>query len=1010
MEFTRRDFLKIGATLGGAVAGSQVFQAVTVPAAPVHAAQQTPSRQLVAYPPPESWEHWEEYDISQLPRKVKRAYTLVPTVCFNCEASCSMLAYVDKETFRIRKFEGNPAHTSARGRLCAKGPANLNLVYDPDRILYPLKRAGRRGEGKWQRISWDQALDEIAGKMRQVMQEGRRHEIMYHYGRAGEDGFMYRLTQSWGIDGINSHTNICSSGARFGAYLTWGDDDRPSPDFANARVIFLMSAHLESGHYFNPHAQRITEGRMKGAKLVVVDPRLSNTASLADYWLPTHPGTESALLLAIANVMIQEESFDREYVRRWFNWEQYMAEEHPTRPQTFEEFIRILKELYGRFTPEYAEQQTGVSARKIVEVAHLIAEAGGRVATMPWRNAFQGNRYGGVIARDLYFVLGLAGAIGVKGGTMPADWHKLVPPHPYNPPAPAFWNDLLYPKEWPLAFYEMSEILPHLLREQPDRKLAVYFQRVFNPVWTYPNGAAWIEMLRDESKVEMFVSLSPTWSESNWFADYILPMGTAAERHDNVSMETYPGRWVAFRQPVLRVAREQAGQKVDLTYQANVGEVWEEVEFWIQLNWKIDPDGSLGVRKWWESKKNSGTPMTMDEYWGEVWERTPGLKEKALREGLTPLQYMRKYGAYELRNNVYREHEEEIPAEKLAGTQVEPVTGVIRDSKGNAIGVMVDGVPRRGFKTPSRKLEFYSKTIKDFHWPEFAIPAEVKSHVHWENLDREQNEFALVPTFRLPTLIHTRGQSKWLYEISHTNPVWMNTADAKRMGLKSGDLIKVHTDAGYFVARVRVTEGVKPGVVCMSHHLGRWRLADNMGGSRWNSSLIELREEGQNRWRQVQTHGPQPFQVSQDHVQAFGFEDRDTARVWWSDAGVHQNFAFAPHPDPLAGNNAWHQKVRIERAGPGDRYGDVFCDSEKAFQVYLEWKKLTRPAPGPDGLRRPLWIKRPGKPMNHAYKVDGPTTYPDGQAALAAIRAEEEAAKAAPGQGSPGTSPPPAKR
>lgn len=97
---------------------------------------------------------------------------------------------------------------------------------------------------------------------------------------------MERVLGAWGVDGHNSHTNVCSSSARFGYYI-WCGMDRPSPDHANARFILLISSHLETGHYFNPHAQRIIEGKMKGAKLAVMDPRLSSTASMADYWLPT---------------------------------------------------------------------------------------------------------------------------------------------------------------------------------------------------------------------------------------------------------------------------------------------------------------------------------------------------------------------------------------------------------------------------------------------------------------------------------------------------------------------------------------------------------------------------------------------------------------------------------------------------------------------------------------------------------------------------------------------------
>ena len=121
-----------------------------------------PDGRMSQYPPPGRWDDWVEWDGKAWPRKVARRYTLVPTVCFNCESACGLLAYVDRETLDIRKFEGNPAHPGSRGRNCAKGPATLNQVYDPERILYPLKRVGPRGAGRWKRITWDEALREIA--------------------------------------------------------------------------------------------------------------------------------------------------------------------------------------------------------------------------------------------------------------------------------------------------------------------------------------------------------------------------------------------------------------------------------------------------------------------------------------------------------------------------------------------------------------------------------------------------------------------------------------------------------------------------------------------------------------------------------------------------------------------------------------------------------------------------------------------------------------------------------
>ena len=124
---------------------------------------------LTNYPPIDRWDDWVEYDSKAWPKKVPRRYMLIPTVCFNCESACGLLAYVDKETLEIQKFEGNPVHPGSRGRNCAKGPATKNQIYDPERILYPLKRVGQRGEGKWQRVTWDEVLDDIAGRMRKAI-------------------------------------------------------------------------------------------------------------------------------------------------------------------------------------------------------------------------------------------------------------------------------------------------------------------------------------------------------------------------------------------------------------------------------------------------------------------------------------------------------------------------------------------------------------------------------------------------------------------------------------------------------------------------------------------------------------------------------------------------------------------------------------------------------------------------------------------------------------------------
>ncbi|PYM13789.1 MAG: formate dehydrogenase [Candidatus Rokuibacteriota bacterium] len=920
---------------------------------------------LASYPPVEKWDDWKEYDPAAWPRKVARRYQLIPTICFNCEAACGLLAYVDKETLRIQKFEGNPEHPGSRGRNCAKGPATLNQVTDPERIRYPLRRVGPRGGGQWERVTWDEALDDIAGRIRKALVEGRQKEVMYHLGRPGHELiYLQRVFHAWGIDGHNSHTNVCSAGARAG-YAFWHGFDRPSPDHANAKFILLLSAHLEAGHYFNPHAQRIMEARTRGAKIAVLDTRLSNTASMADWWLSPWPGTEAAILLAIARLLVADRRYDREFVRRWVNWEEYLRAERPDLPVTFESFEQAFLALYAAYTPEFAARESGVEARVIVDIARAIGDAGGALATHVWRNAAAGNLGGWQVARALELLVVLMGAVSAPGGTAPSAWNKAVPQPPMMPPPAKVWSELLMPREYPLAFFEMSFLLPHFLREGRG-KLSMYFTRVYNPVWTNPDGMSWIEMLTDEAKVERHACLTPVWSETAWFADYVLPMGHASERHDVMSQETHAARWIGFRQPVLRVAMERQGKTFDFTWQAHeaagLGQVWEEDEFWIELSWRIDPDGALGIRKYFESPYRPGEKLRIEEFYRFMFEQSvPGLPATASALHLTPLEYMRKYGAFLVEDNVYRTYQESPPPGDLEGAAVDRATNAIVKN-GQAVGVEIDGAAVVGFPTPSRKLEFFSPTLKAWKWPEQAVPNYIRSHVHWSAVDREKNEMLLLPTFRLPTLIHTRsGNSKWLNEISHANPLWINPDDARRFGVATGDLLKISTAIGYFVDKVWVTEGVRPGVIACSHHLGRWRLAEASGGERWSTALVDLRRDG-TRWTMRRVHGVQPFTS----------DDPDSARVWWQEAGVHQNLTFPVQPDPVSGQHCWHQKVTVAKPGPDDRHGDVSVDTEKSYQVYREWLAMTRPAPGPDNLRRPLWLVRSFKPHPDAYRLEGP--------------------------------------
>ncbi len=295
---------------------------------------------------------------------------------------------------------------------------------------------------------------------------------------------------------------------------------------------------------------------------------------------------------------------------------------------------------------------------------------------------------------------------------------------------------------------------------------------------------------------------------------------------------------------------------------------------------------------------------------------------------------------------------------KPAGANIVPFPTPDPDADGRRlVGVEIDGEPRRGFPTPSGRLEFYSSTLDRWGWPEYALPTYIRSHIHPERL--EDGQMPLIPTFRIPVQIHTRSaNSKWLDEIAHTNPLWIHPRDAERLSLRTGALVRVETEIGYFVVKAWVTEGIRPGIVACSHHMGRWKLDGE--GQRQLMATVALAREG-GRFSLRRKAGVAPH----DSV------DPDTRRIWWTDAGVHQNLTFPVHPDPISGMHCWHQAVRVKRAEAGDSYGDVSVDVDKAHEVYRRWLEITRPAArvSPDGTRRPYWLLRPLKPSRDAYRL-----------------------------------------
>ncbi len=1098
---SRRTFLKGTAlTVTGAVIAKGVFTTDAV-AESVNNSKFTDTPDTLSfYPPFEEWGSFAELDGTDwkrggIGRKGVQSetnpkgiyvndFTIVPTACSNCEASCGLTAWIDKKTFTVRKYMGNPLHIGSRGRNCAKGYATQSQMYDPDRIPFPIKRApgSKRGEGKWVRTSWDEVLTTIGKKYNETLKVGdelSRKLCMYHIGRPNENGFVAKVMETMGIDSYNSHTNSCSANARTAITHTT-NSDRPSPDWANSKLIFLNSSHAaDAGHFYAQSAAFIADARKKGAKLVVMDPRMSNSAGMADMWIAAWPGTETVVYLYIANRLLQEGKFNKEFVKKWFNWKELMGDSNylsfmkdqgyissVPESRNFEAYIDMMKEMYSAYDLEFTVKETHVPAYKLEALYEMILWAGKEVTSYFWRASASGNRGGWMNGKALYFMLGLCGAFGNKGGVGNFYWHNISVGDKggsatvgqgqsgKDVPAVNAWNELCWPPEWPIATNELSYILPQLLTDTEwqqkwikkgfsvPTKLALWAPRMYNPVWTQPDGFRWIEVLKDESKMELTFNLTPVWSETNWYMDYILPVGLAGERHDQHSEATMPARWTTFRQPVLRVALEKAGWKaknpnratLEAHIKAGLGEVWEENEFWFELvHSHVDPDGSLGISKMWESKRNPGKPVTIAEWYDAAFgDHLPKLRETVeadenyKNEEFPYYAYMRDHGFWAEETEIYDVHEREVKHSDSELTKDEnDVLYVNKDGSRKAVGVRVDGKNMQGLDTLSRKFEVYTQWLaKDWKWPEYAMPiypkteeekekmVHIVSHVNHSYMT-EENSFALNTVFRLPYNIHTRSaNSKHLMEISQNHdPIWINTVDAKRMGFKRGDAIRVRIvdsvsglDSGFFVAMAVPTEGVMPGTLACSHHAGRWKVVNaaeipngvsdgkvatnvaprdltnkdflaespenvgkdgygtviddfnnKMGLNSFGIPVAEIDYDGKNGTMRY-TEGIKPFKAER-----FAEYNRDSGNIWWDGlSGAWQNAVAPAHPDPVSGMHCWHQKVLLEPAQSTDRIGDIHVNYENNYKTYQAWRdELTRGLDDNSTLRRPRHIKRP---------------------------------------------------
>ena len=226
----------------------------------------------------------------------------VPTICFGCTTHCGVVGWVQDD--RVRLIEGNPLDPNSQGTVCSKANGLIAATEHPERLLYPMRRTGPRGSGRWQRISWDEALDEIADRMRPLREAGTPERFVFHYGRDKTKGFSKRFTDAFGTPHRLNRRSICSSNRRaplmsfYGREFEWESQDLERTKFVLNFGGNPMEAY-QGGQFMR---KRLMDARVDGgAKLVTFEVRPTATASVSDEYWKVNPASDGAIALAMAS-------------------------------------------------------------------------------------------------------------------------------------------------------------------------------------------------------------------------------------------------------------------------------------------------------------------------------------------------------------------------------------------------------------------------------------------------------------------------------------------------------------------------------------------------------------------------------------------------------------------------------------------------------------------------------------------------------------------------------------
>ncbi|MCB1047478.1 MAG: molybdopterin-dependent oxidoreductase [Calditrichaeota bacterium] len=455
---------------------------------------------------------------------------VVPTFCELCFWKCGVLAHVKQG--RVTKITGNPKHPLSNGRLCPRGAGGTGLLYDPDRLKTPLVRVGSRGEQKFEAVSWDTALGEVAENFEKIrVTYGPEALALFYHGYGAN--WIKHLFKAYGSPNITAPSFAQCRGPRdVGFDLTFGSGvgSPENTDMENTRCLVLIGSHLGENMH-NTQVQDFSEAIRRGVDLIVVDPRFSVAASKARHWLPVRPGSDMALLLAWAHVLVHEGGYAREYI-----------EQHAYGFGPFSEHLKS-------FTPEWAWPRTGIDPGVIRETAALMAGASPRAIVHPGRHV---TWYGDDTQRSRMIAIlnALLGSWGHRGGFLNQSSIELA-----GFPVPAYGThhreavDRPVPSHYPLADQLLAQgVCNSTIPGYSEYDLKGWMVYGSNLPTTLPDPKKTYEAIQ---KLDFLVTVDVLPAEICGWSDVVLPECTYLERCDDLFNPPYKVPFVAVRQEVV---------------------------------------------------------------------------------------------------------------------------------------------------------------------------------------------------------------------------------------------------------------------------------------------------------------------------------------------------------------------------------------------------------------------------------------------------------------------------